>query len=131
MPSMIPDLQASFVCEDVRVEASGSHTIVGIINGIGAPSLPVRLLKFCVWTRWCSGSGRFTQLTKIVYPDEDKTLVHATTEFTLGDQDSHVTNVNIFAGLEFGDEGIYHVEVSLDDELKLRYPLRVFVPPLA
>lgn len=128
---MIPDLQASFVCEDVRVEASGSHTIVGIINGIGAPSLPVRLLKFCVWTRWCSGSGRFTQLTKIVYPDEDKTLVHATTEFTLGDQDSHVTNVNIFAGLEFADEGIYHVEILLDDELKLRYPLRVFVPPLA
>lgn len=125
---MIPDLQASFACEDVRVEASGAHTIVGIINGIGAPALPVRLLKFCIWTRWCSGSGRFTQLTRILFPDEEKVLVHATTEFTLGDQDSHVTNVNIFAGLEFAESGIYHVEIVLDDELKLRYPLRVFVP---
>jgi hypothetical protein len=37
---MIPDLQASFACEDVRVEASGAHTIVGIVNFIGAPRCP-------------------------------------------------------------------------------------------
>ena len=52
---MIPDLQASFACEDVRLEASGSHSIVGIINFIGAPSLPIQVIKLCVWTRWSSG----------------------------------------------------------------------------
>lgn len=125
---MIPDLQASFACEDVRVEASGGHSIVGILNGIGAPALPVRLLKFCIWTRWCSGSGRFSQRTRIICPDEETTLAQATTEFSLGDQDSHVTNVNIFGGLEFAEDGIYHIEIILDEELKLRYPLRVFIP---
>jgi hypothetical protein len=125
---MIPDLQASFACEDVRVEASGSHTIIGIINGIAAPSVPIRVLKFCIWTRWCSGSGRFTQLTRVVRPDEFTQLVSATTQFQLGNEDSHVTNVNIFAGVEFPEEGIYHIEILLDDVLKLRYPIRVFCP---
>ena len=61
---MIPDLQASFVCEDVRVEASGAHTIVGVVNFIGAPSLPIQVIKLCVWTRWSSGVGQFEQVTR-------------------------------------------------------------------
>ena len=67
---MIPDLQASFACEDVRVEASGAHTIVGIVNFIGAPKLPIQIIKLCVWTRWSSGIGQFEQVTRIIAPDE-------------------------------------------------------------
>ena len=59
---MIPDLQASFACEDVRVEASGAHTIVGIVNFIGAPKLPIQIIKLCIWTRWSSGVGEFEQV---------------------------------------------------------------------
>ena len=122
---MIPDLQASFACEDVRVEASGSHTVVGILNGIGAPNLPVRVLKMCVWTRWCSGTGEYEQKTRLVQPDEVTVMAQAKTNFVLNHEDSHVTNVNIFAGMEFKEEGIYHVEIHLNDRLRLRYPLRV------
>lgn len=122
---MIPDLQASFACEDVRVEASGSHTVVGILNGIGAPNLPVRVLKMCVWTRWCSGMGEYEQKTRLVQPDEVTVMAQAVTHFKLNHEDGHVTNVNIFAGMEFKEEGIYHVEILLNDGLRLRYPLRV------
>lgn len=122
---MIPDLQASFACEDVRVEASGSHTVVGILNGIGAPNLPVRVLKMCVWTRWCSGMGEYEQKTRLVQPDEVTVMAQAMTKFALNSEDSHVTNVNIFAGMEFKEEGIYHVEILLNEGLRLRYPLRV------
>lgn len=122
---MIPDLQASFACEDVRVEASGSHTVVGVLNGIGAPNLPVRVLKMCVWTRWCSGTGEYEQKTRLVQPDEVTVMAQAMTKFALNHEDSHVTNVNIFAGMEFKEEGIYHVEILLNERLRLRYPLRV------
>lgn len=125
---MIPDLQASLVCEDVRVEASGAHTIVGVINGVATPMVPMRLLKLCVWTRWCSGYGRFTQTTRFLKPDEETVIARAQTEFNLESEDNHVINVNIFSGMEFAELGTYHVEVLLDDELKLRYPLRVFTP---
>lgn len=124
---MIPDLQASFVCEDVRVEASGAHTIVGIINGVTAPAIPFRVLKLCVWTRWTSGVGRFTQITRIVGPDEETEIAKATTLFILDNEDGHAINVNVFAGIEFKEEGAYHIEILLDDELRIRYPLRVFV----
>ena len=128
---MIPDLQASFACEDVRVEASGAHTIVGIVNFIGAPSLPIQIIKLCVWTRWSSGLGRFEQTTRLVGPDEEAVLGAATTQFHLGNEDSHTTNVNIFGGLQFKEAGAHHIEILLDGELKLHFPMRVIVvqPP--
>ena len=126
---MIPDLQASFACEDVRVEAGGAHTIVGIVNFIGAPSLPIQVFKLCIWTRWSSGVGRFTQTTRILAPDEETELARGASEFVLADEDSHTTNVNIFGGLKFSEPGTHHVEILLDGELKLRYPVRVMLPP--
>src|ERR1700683_3777806 len=98
---MIPDLQASFACEDVRVEASGAHTIIGIVNFIGAPTLPIQVIKLCVWTRWSSGVGQFVQETRLVGPDEVTILAAATTQFHLENENSHTTNVNIFGGLQF------------------------------
>ena len=52
-----PDLQAALACEDVRLEVSGSNTLVGVINAIMAPAFPLRIMKLCVYTRWCSGQG--------------------------------------------------------------------------
>jgi hypothetical protein len=126
---MIPDLQGSFACEDVRVEASGSHSIVGIINFIGAPSLPIQVIKLCVWTRWCSGVGEFQQSTRLVGPDEKTVLASATTQFRLTHEESHTTNVNIFGGVQFTQAGAHHVEIRLDGEMKLRFPVRVMLPP--
>jgi len=126
---MIPDLQASFVCEDVRVEASGAHTIVGVVNFIGAPSLPIQVIKLCVWTRWSSGVGQFEQVTRLIAPDEETVLATATTKFQLGNEESHTTNVNIFGGLQFKEAGAHHIEIVLDGELKLHFPLRVILMP--
>ncbi len=128
---MIPDLQASFVCEDVRVEIGGAHTIVGIVNFIGAPTLPIQVIKLCVWTRWSSGVGQFEQVTRLIAPDEETVLASATTQFRLGNEESHTTNVNIFGGFQFKEAGAHHIEIVLDGELKLYYPLRVVLlqPP--
>ena len=125
---MIPDLQASFACEDVRLEASGSHSIVGIINFIGAPSLPIQVIKLCVWTRWSSGVGQFEQVTRLLGPDEETLLAPpAVTQFHLNNEESHTTNVNIFGGLQFKEQGAHHVEILLDGELKLHFPMRVLL----
>jgi len=123
---MIPDLQASFACEDVRVEASGAHTIVGIVNFIGAPALPIQVIKLCIWTRWSSGVGQFEQVTRLLAPDAETLLAPpAVTQFHLNNEESHTTNVNIFGGLQFKEQGAHHVEILLDGEMKLHFPLRV------
>jgi len=126
---MIPDLQASFACEDVRVEASGAHTIVGIVNFIGAPKLPIQIIKLCVWTRWSSGVGGFEQVTRLMAPDEVTVLAEATTGFHLDNENSHTTNVNIFGGVFFKEAGAHHIEILLDGELKLHFPMRVVLMP--
>ncbi len=126
LDNMIPDLQASFICEDVRLEAGGSHTIVGILNAISTNIVPLRLNKLCVWTRWVSGVGDYTQITRIVLPDES-VLAEVKTRFNLSHEESHTTNVNILGNIEFPQEGIYHVEIFLDEEMKLRFPIRLLV----
>ena len=123
--NVLPDLQASVICEDVRQEVNGMQTLVGIINMIPARVLPVALLKLCVWTRWCGGVGRFLQTSRILGVDEEQVLAQSQIEFQLKELESHVTNVNLFTGVQFKQYGLHYVEILLENELRIRYPLPV------
>jgi hypothetical protein len=68
--AILPDLQSCVLCEDVRCEINGMQTLVGVINVIPAPSLPISCLRLCIWSRWCSGSGKFRQKSRIIGVDE-------------------------------------------------------------
>ncbi len=125
---MSPDVQASVVCEDVRMEINGSQTLVGVINAIVAPQLPIRMLKCCIWTRWCSGEGTFTQRARIVAPDEESVVCENSVQFRLSTVEIHATNVHFFSGIQFDHYGFYHVEIYLEEDLRLRYPLAVVRP---
>jgi hypothetical protein len=123
--NVLPDLQASLICEDVRQEVNGMQTLVGIINVIPARVLPVALLKLCVWTRWCGGIGRFRQTSRILGVDEEKVLAESQIEFELKELESHVTNVNLFTGVQLQQYGVHYVEILLEKELRIRYPFPV------
>lgn len=125
---MIPDLQCALVCEDVRLEVAGGNTLVGVINTIAAPQIPIRLIKLCIFSRWCSGHGTFKQATRVLDLEEN-ILAHTETTFRLEREDSHATNVAVFGGVEFSEAGAYPIEIILDDELVLRFPLRVHLGP--
>jgi hypothetical protein len=122
---MRPDLQCALVCEDVRLEASGANTLVGVMNIIPAPSLPIRIMKFCVYTRWVNGIGQYNQTTRILGPEEDNEMTRTETPFQLVNEDNHATNVAVFGGVEFTAAGDYPVEILLSGDLVLRFPLRV------
>lgn len=128
MNEMLPNLQCVLVCEDVRLEVSGSNTIVGVVNLINAPVIPFRALKLCVFTRWCSGRGTFRQMTKILTPT-DKVIAQSETEFQLPSTENHATNVAVFGGVEFPEAGDYSVEIHLNGELELHFPVRVVQAP--
>src|SRR5712664_3567022 len=72
--AILPDLQSCVLCEDVRCEFNGMNTLVGVLNVIAAPSLPINYLRLCIWTRWCSGTGKFKQRSRIVGVDEQNVL---------------------------------------------------------
>lgn len=121
---MIPDLQAALVCEDVRFEVSGANTIVGVVNIVRAPQFPVRVMKLCIFTRWGSGQGRFTQTTRLLTPEETS-LAQTETVFQLNNEERQATNIAVFGGIEFATPGHYPVEILLDGELTLRFALPV------
>jgi hypothetical protein len=123
--AILPDLQSCVLCEDVRCEINGMQTLVGVVNVIPAPSVPVNALRLCIWSRWCSGSGTFRQKSRIIGVDEQQVIVQAEVEFELKEMEGHATNVHYFAGIQFQQFGLHHVEIFLENELRLRFPLPV------
>ena len=92
--AILPDLQGCVLCEDVRCEFNGMQTLVGVVNVIPAQLLPVNCLRLCIWSRWCSGSGRFRQKSRIVGADEQQVIAQAEVEFELKEMEGHATNVH-------------------------------------
>ncbi len=123
---MIPDLQSSLLCDDVRQERGGKFILVGLFDAIAAQSMPVRYPRLFMVTRWCSGEGSFKQKTRILKPDQSTVLVEGKhIPIRLLSSESTATNVEVFLNVSFEEEGTHWVEVHLDGDLKIRYPLRV------
>jgi len=130
LPSRIlPDLQCSLLCEDVRPEASGNFVLVGVLGMIRVPQLPVTALKLCVFDRWTAGVGQFTEEVRLVAPDQTTVMRKSQVKFLLQEAAQHATNVTVFTGVEFKAPGVYYIETLVDDVMKLRYPLPVVVVP--
>ena len=126
---ILPDLQCSLLCEEVRQEINGNFFLIGIINFIRVPQVPITALKLMVFNRWTAGLGQFTESVRLVAPDQTTVLRKSEVKFALQDAMFHATNVSLFGQVEFKIAGVYQVEVLVDDVMKLRYPLSVVVAP--
>ena len=126
---ILPDLQLSLLCEDVRQEANGNFFLVGVINFIRLPQLPVVALKISVFNRWTAGVGQFVETSRFIAPDQTTVLRKGEVKFGLKDAALHATNVTVFGQVEFKTAGTYFVEVLVDDVMKLRYPVPVVLAP--
>jgi len=126
---ILPDLQASVLCEDVRQESNGNFILVGVIGGVTVPQLPVGIFKLCVFNRWTAGIGQFTETVRLIAPDQTTVVRENKMKFALNDPAHHSTNVSLFAQFKLEAQGAYFVEVLVDDVLKVRYPIPVRVVP--
>src|SRR6266699_2454543 len=109
---ILPDLQCSLLCEEIRQEVTGNFFLVGVINFIRVPQVPVVALK-----------------VRLIGPDQVSVLRKGEVKFALQDAALHATNVTVFGQVEFKTAGTYYVEVLVDDVMKLRYPVPVIVQP--
>ena len=126
---ILPDLQASLLCEEVRQEANGNFFIIGVVNFIRVPQLPVVAARLCVFNRWTAGIGQFVENVKLIAPDQMTVLRKGEMKFELRDAAMHSTNVMVFGQVEFKAAGTYFIEVLVDDVMKLRYPVPVILAP--
>jgi hypothetical protein len=127
---ILPDLQSSLLCEEVRREANGNFFLVGVIDFIRVPQLPVVAFKLSLFNRWTAGVGQFVETSRFIAPDQTTVLRKGEVKFTLQGAAQNATTVTLLPQVEFKTAGTYYVEVLVDDVMKLRYPVPVVhVPP--
>ena len=119
-----PNLQFSVLCDDVRREDNGKFMLIGLFEAITAKVFPATHPTLFVVNRWCKGQGSFLQKIKIVN-SKNKAIIFQTNEqaFELNDINGHHTLISRINNLAFPEAGKYWVEVLLDGELIINYPL--------
>lgn len=122
---MMPDLQSSLLCDDVRQERNGKFILIGLFDALSVASFPAVFNRLCVVNRWCCGRGKFKQKSRLLMPDESTVLVEGQeVRVRLPDTEGTATSVEFFLNVKFDAPGVYWVEILLDGDLKLRYPLK-------
>ena len=111
----------------MRQETNGNFFLVGVINYIRVPQVPVMAFKLSVFNRWTAGVGQFVECVRLIAPDQTTVLRKGEVKFALPDANMHATNVTVLAQVEFKTAGTYYVEVLVDDVMKLRYPVPIIL----
>jgi hypothetical protein len=120
---ILPDLQCSLICEDVKQEVNGNFILIGVLGVIQVPQVPVTAFKLCVFNRWTAGVGAFTETVRLLATDQTTVLRQGQVKFEVKDATHHATNVTFFGQIKFDNPGVYYVEVLVDDVMKVRFPL--------
>lgn len=128
---ILPDLQCSLLCEEVRQEANGNFLLIGILDVLRVPQLPITAFKLTVFNRWTAGVGIFTESVRLLAPDQTTVLCKSEVKFQMKSPAVNATTVSFFANVQFAAPGPYYVEVLVDDVMKVRYPVNVVLvqPP--
>jgi len=120
---MLPSLLYSVLCDDVRREDNGKFMLIGLFETIGVSKFPACHPVLYVVNCWIKGLGTFKQHTKILNPKKQVLLNDNPTEFSLEDFNVKHTVIARFNNICFEEEGIYSVEVMLEDRLMVSYPI--------
>ena len=126
---ILPDLQCSLVCEEVRQEANGNLFLIGVVNIIRVPQIPIVAGRICIYNRWTAGIGQFNENTRLVAPDQTTVVSKGEMKFELKDPSHSASGVIVFGNVKFETAGTYFIEVMVEDVMKLRYPLVVVHVP--
>jgi len=120
------ELNYTLFCEDVRVEASGGLSLMGIFHQLVVPQLPVGLLKFAVLNHW-EGEGRYLTEVRVLTPDRMQTIaVSQPSGFEIS-LNGYADNVTMFINTSFQQPGDYIVQTLINSSLFAEKTLPLFI----
>ncbi len=123
--TIMPTLLFSVLCDDVRREDNGKFILIGLFETIGAKKFPAIHPTLFIMNCWTSGLGNFHQKSRIVDKLGNLIAEDRETGFSLHDLKAKHRIIARFNNLKFDASGEYSVEVLLNGDLKVRYPLLV------
>lgn len=122
---MKPSLQFSVPCMNIADHGDKPQSFESIFFELPVPEIPFELDQFFIANGWCSGKGRYSSVMKILKPD-GSTLVNTGEQLVeLESQTKPFMIVNKIRGVELDVVGTYKIQVFLDNEMVLEYPLVV------
>lgn len=128
------DIQIATLCKSATEFPNQEMVIVGTIDTIAAPELPIVIPQCALAMRLCitpEDSGEHQFSVNIIDADgnslDENMPITAEMPIDLPDEVPFLTRNLILnlQGLKFPEDGIYSVDMLLDDELIQRVPLRV------
>ncbi|MCM8811843.1 MAG: hypothetical protein NC910_02170 [Candidatus Omnitrophica bacterium] len=123
--SIEPSLLYSVLCDDVRREENGKFILIGMFETIGAREFPAVHPTLFVVNGWVGGVGSFKQYSRILDPAGQEIARDKETVFHLTNLKGRHSVIARFSNLELAQPGEYAIEVLLNGDLKVRYPLLV------
>ena len=122
---ILPTLLFSVLCDDVRREDNGKFILIGLFETIGAKKFPAIHPSLFIMNCWTSGLGDFKQKSRIVGNGGNVLAEDREVSFSLKDLKAKHRVIARFNNLKFEEPGEYAVEVLLNGDLKVRFPLIV------
>jgi hypothetical protein len=126
---ILPDLQCTLICEQVRREVNGNFFLIGVMDVLVLPQFPIAIPGLCLFSRWTAGVGQFTSTMRLLAPDQVTIVQQGEVKFGMKDPSRNATTVLLLQQIQFKEPGVHYVEVMVDDVMKLRFPLQVALMP--
>ena len=120
-----PALLYSVLCDDVRREDNGKFILLGLFETVGAREFPAAHPILFIVNGWIGGVGSFRQYSRILDPNGQEIARDQETAFQLATLKARHSVIARFNNLELPQAGEYAVEILLNGDLKVRYPLVV------
>ncbi len=120
-----PSLNFTIICDDVRREAGGKISLMGLFENIYATKFPAIHPRLAIMTEWGEGRGEYAAKMRILSPDRKTVVRETVSKIMLNDPKVRHRDVSVHLNIEFKVPGTYWIENYLDGELINSLPLRV------
>jgi len=122
-----PNLNFTLLCDDVRQEAGGKVSLMGIFENLYSSHFPAVHPRLATVNEWTEGTGEFDATLRILSPDR-KTIIRETiTRLKLVDARYKHRDISIHLNLELKEPGTYWIENYIDGLLVNSVPLHVIL----
>src|ERR1039457_2589351 len=110
---ILPDLQCSLMCEEVKQEVNGNLFLIGVVHFLPLPQVPFTIPRILIFNRWTAGIGQFTQSVRLIAPDQTTVVSKGESKFELRDPAMNATTVMGFGNVKLETAGTTYVEVNV------------------
>jgi hypothetical protein len=113
---IIPRLNYTLLCDDVRQELGGKFSLMGLFESIHANVFPAIHPRFAIVNELTGGKGEFIVKIKLLSPNKAEVLSESETKISLYNETQRHRDISVRFNTTFSTPGTYWLETLVDGE---------------